>query len=87
MEDIVKSKSECSFSRMVRSVSRLESVKIGAGIDVGEKPGKKESLQDLRDIVQVRDRAEVGRIRGRESRFFENRSNLSHLEHSGKNFL
>ena len=36
MEDIVKSKSECSFSRMVRSVGRLELVKIGARVDVGK---------------------------------------------------
>ena len=36
VEDIIKSKSESSFSRMVRSVGRLERVKIGAGVDVGK---------------------------------------------------
>ena len=36
VEDIVKRKSECNFSRMVRSVGRLERVKIRAGFDLGK---------------------------------------------------
>ena len=36
VEDIVKSKHECSFSRMVRSVGGLKGVKIGARVDVGK---------------------------------------------------
>ena len=36
VEDIVKSKRECSFSRMVRSVGGLKRVEVGARVDVGK---------------------------------------------------
>ena len=36
VEKIVKSKRECSFSRMVRSIGGLKRVEIGTRVDVGK---------------------------------------------------
>ena len=53
MKDIVKSKSECSFGRMVRSVGRLERerVEIGARVDMGKYRQERKSLFRILEIL------------------------------------
>jgi hypothetical protein len=59
MKNVIESKDESRFSRMVAAISRLKMIEVNRRENVRLKPSKKKTLDNVRDNVKIRDRTIV----------------------------